>query len=99
MICPNCKKQFNPVSVNQIYCSEKCGKQYRKAHPDVTHFPAISFRCSFCGKEVVTDGKNDKRTRFCSQACEKKFWRHPPTEHSAMKTNPAALVEWYEKNT
>lgn len=60
---------------------------------------AISFHCSFCGKAVVTDGKKDKRTRFCSETCEKKYWRHPPTGHSAMKTMPAKLCEWNDKNT
>ena len=99
MQCPNCSAEFSPLSVNQIYCSSKCGEAYRRKHPAVTRFPSISFNCSFCGKAVVTDGKNDKRTRFCSETCEKKYWRHPPTEHSAMRTNHAALEEWNEKNT
>lgn len=37
----------------------------------------IAFRCAQCRRLVVTDPeKNDKRFRFCSQACEKAYWRH-----------------------
>lgn len=99
MQCPNCKCEFTPLAVNQLYCSARCGDTYRRKHPAVTRFPPISFHCSFCGKAVVTDGKKDKRTRFCSETCEKKYWRHPPTGHSAMKTMPAKLCEWNDKNT
>ena len=94
MRCPECGNEFNPLSVNQRYCSAECGSSYRRKHPAETRFPVIAFRCSYCGKAVVTDGKKDKRTRFCSQSCEKKYWRHPPTEHSALRTEPEKLAEW-----
>lgn len=98
MICPECKKQFAERSVNQIYCSSYCGEKYRKKHPKATRFPSISFNCSWCGKAVVTDGKKDKRTRFCCQTCEKKYWKHPPTEHSALRTMPEKLAKWWDKH-
>lgn len=94
MKCPECCKEFTPQAVNQLYCSARCGNNYRRKHPDEKHFPPISFRCSFCGKAVLTDGDKDKRTRFCSESCEKKYWRHPPTEHSALRTEPERLAEW-----
>lgn len=96
MICPECEKEFAPMSVNQKYCSVKCGRTYRRNHPETVNFPAVSFRCAKCGKAVVTDGKNDKRTRFCSQVCEKKYWRHPP-KNSALTNYNGKFLEWYEK--
>ncbi len=97
MKCLECNAEFIPLSVNQRYCSVRCGDAYRRKHPAETHFPSVSFNCSFCGKAVVTDGKKDKRTRFCSQTCEKKYWRHPPTEHSALRTETERLAKWNEK--
>lgn len=97
MICPECGTDFCEKSVNQIYCSPKCGERYRKKHPMEARFPSVAFYCAKCGKAVVTDGKRDKRTRFCCQECERRYWRHPPTEHSALRTMPERLTEWYEK--
>lgn len=97
MKCLECNAEFTPLSVNQLYCSVRCGDAYRRKHPAETHFPSVSFNCSFCGKAVVTDGKKDKRTRFCSRTCEKKYWRHPPTEHSALRTETERLAKWNEK--
>ena len=99
MICVECGKDFPQLAINQIYCCARCGEKYRRKNPALTRYPSISFNCSFCGKAVVTDGKNDKRTRFCSEKCEKKYWRHPPTEHSALRNTPEKLCEWYDKNT
>ncbi len=37
----------------------------------------VAFRCAHCRRLVVTDPeKKDKRFRFCSQKCEKGYWRH-----------------------
>lgn len=99
MKCPECKKEFTSLSINQKYCCSTCGYKYRKKYPELVHFPVISFYCAYCGKSVVTDGKNDKRTRFCSQVCEKKYWRHPPQDHSAISNRPVKLAEWWEKNS
>ncbi len=97
MKCLECKAEFAPLAVNQLYCSVRCGDSYRKKHPDETHFPPVSFCCSYCGKAVVTDGKKDKRTRFCSHTCEKKYWRHPPSEHSALRTESERMAQWNER--
>lgn len=78
MKCLNCEKEFAPMSANQIYCSAGCGRKYRRKHPERLNFPAVFFKCANCGMAVVTDGKHDKRTRFCSQECNRKYWRHPP---------------------
>lgn len=57
MKCPECKKEFISLSINQKYCCANCGNKYRKKHSELVHFPVISFYCAYCGKSVVTDGK------------------------------------------
>lgn len=34
------------------------------------------FRCARCGELVRVGRRDDRRTRFCSSACEREFWRH-----------------------
>ena len=41
------------------------------------------FNCRQCGTNVKVTDKKDKRTVFCSQKCEKKYWR--------LKSKEAAL--------
>lgn len=38
--------------------------------------PIDSFHCRQCGKLVEIFDRTDKRTVYCSRACEKKYWRH-----------------------
>ena len=98
--CPQCNTEFTPLSVTQIYCSSKCGNKYRKNHKAIS--PSITFDCAFCGKTVVTeDGTGDRRTRFCSAVCEKKYWRHPPFENVIVRTNFHSLQEYqsWERRT
>ena len=103
MKCEYCGADFAPLSVNQRYCSDKCGVAYRKRNPDAArqHFPIVTFNCSQCGHAVVTDGIRDRRTRFCSASCEKKFWRHPHWENPATRTNFKNLAAYaaYERRT
>lgn len=77
--CPVCGSQFDAYNLSHIYCSRKCAcharykglnKQYRKAA-----FIPREFECSCCGHTVTVDDPKDKRERFCSQACERKYWR------------------------
>ncbi len=34
------------------------------------------FECKRCGDTVYVDRPDDHRTVFCSQYCEREFWRH-----------------------
>lgn len=79
MICPECKKEFEPKSVNQRYCCSTCGRRYRTKHPEQPRAgeTVLKFRCAYCGNHVVTDGRGDKRTRFCCEECCNKYWKHP----------------------
>lgn len=100
--CLECGNFFTPLSVNQIYCSKKCGKAYRKKNRGKIQYPSVTFRCSQCGKTVVTEeGSHDKRTRFCSASCEKKFWRHPHWENPSTRINFHSIKEYetYERRT
>lgn len=76
MNCLNCQKAFSPLSVNQKYCSAKCGANFRRNHPSSTLAEFTTFRCGKCGK-IVHAGGTDRRTRFCSSDCCEAFWRHP----------------------
>ncbi len=103
MKCEYCGAEFSPLAVTQRYCSNKCGYTYRRKHKDAAqrHFPSVAFNCSQCGRVVVTDGIRDRRTRFCSAQCEKKFWRHPHWENTATRTNFKSVEAYaaYERRT
>lgn len=99
MKCPNCGKEFSERTVVQKFCSTKCGNQYRQKHKAI--YPSITFNCAHCGHTVVTDGIKDKRTRFCCQECERKYWRHPPYERESNRQNFHSLSEYasWERRT
>lgn len=100
MKCLQCGTSFTPLSVNQLYCSETCGDRYRRRH-GAPGFPSIQFDCAYCGRTVVTDGVKDKRTRFCCEQCERKYWRHPPHERKSSRMNFRSFDEYarYERKT
>lgn len=88
MKCPQCGKEFEPKTVVQKYCSKACAQKYCRTHDMDAEYPSITFQCATCGKTVVTEGgTRDKRTRFCCQSCEKKFWKKPPWDYLTGKTN------------
>ena len=69
-------------------------------------YPVIEFDCAHCGHHVVTEGlhdngRPDKRTRFCSKECEKKYWRHPPFDHESSRQNFRSIQEYasWERRT
>lgn len=103
MKCPECGKEFAPLTVVQKYCSTACGARYRRKHEGEVRYPSITFTCANykCGRLVVTDGKKDKRTRFCCAECEKKYWKHPPHEGPALRTNFHSVSEYasWERRT
>lgn len=101
-VCLQCGAPLSGASVNQLYCCSKCGVQYRKTHNTSKNYPKITFNCSQCGKEVTTSGDStDRRTRFCCQSCEKKYWRHPHWENPSTRINFRSIAEYasYERRT
>ncbi len=81
-MCPICGKQFQKKMIRQKYCSPACGR-YANRHNKVTHTEMPNaevirtFTCRRCGELVKVTDPLDKRLKFCSQHCEKLFWKHP----------------------
>ena len=101
MKCLFCGDNFTPLSTTQKYCSSACGQKYRRRHNIAEAWPSIEFRCSKCGRKVVTEAGKDHRTRFCSAECEKKYWRHPPHERESSRMNFRSVAEYisHERRT
>ena len=102
MKCLYCKQEFMPMAVNQKFCSKSCGQKYRYHFGVKKHYPVIRFNCSCCGKTVETAGDtSDKRTRFCSRECEKKYWKHPHWERKGSMTTYQSERQYkiYEKSS
>ena len=86
-ICPVCHKVFEVTGNNHVYCSVRCRKQhYSKVYYEAKPKEAAEkaggeeirrFRCCKCHKLVIVTDKKDKRRKFCSPVCEKRYWRHP----------------------
>lgn len=91
MICAYCGKEFVGHSTGVLvnFCCEAHQRTYRKKFPNkyadmkARAYPVLYFTCAKCGKEVQTMGINDKRSRFCSKICEKRYWKHPPQDDEA----------------
>ena len=50
-------------------------KETQRPTPEPWQKPLDSFECRQCGKTVEIFDRTDKRTVYCSRACEKKYWR------------------------
>lgn len=102
MKCLYCGEEFTPATVVQKYCSKSCGNRFRRRHDMGKYYPSITFECAMCGRTVVTDGTTkDKRFRFCSKECEKKYWKHPPFDNPSTRINFRNVEEYirYERRT
>ncbi len=81
-ICEVCGKEFIKRHARQKYCGPSCAR-YANRHKQIIRIedpdaPVIrTFTCRRCGEEVRVTDPNDKRLKFCSQHCEKLFWKHP----------------------
>lgn len=100
-VCPNCGKMFEPVNSNQLYCCKRCQWTYVNRHKHGVGYASVTFTCAMCGHTVVTEGGRDKRSRFCSPECEKRYWRHPPYECESNRTNFHTIDEYasWERRT
>lgn len=102
MKCLQCGEEFTPMTIIQKYCSVKCRNRYCRTHNMDQFYPSITFARAQCGKTVVTEGGvKDKRSRFCSRSCEKKFWRHPHWESTSSRINFRSVQEYanWERRT
>ena len=103
--CLNCGKPMEMRTVVQLYCSRQCQQEYYRAHKrDVVaaRWPSITFTCAKCGRTITTaPGTADRRTRFCSVGCEKKYWRHPPQDSKPHNQTFHSVSDYaaYERRT
>lgn len=86
MRCENCGKVFQPRQRGQRFCGGKCRQEWyhwhSKEHTEDDAKPILrEFECRTCGRKVRVIDCKDKRTVYCSQQCEKKYWRDV-TRHS-----------------
>ena len=88
--CPDCGAYFTPRSRRQRFCSPQCLINYyhhtgnKHDEPQAGAEILRSFHCRNCGRLVEVAEQRDRRTVFCCQPCEKKYWRDR-TRHSNSK--------------
>lgn len=82
--CPMCGAKFELRSADHVFCSKACWNKARYRKCRWRMISAVlaervprKFACARCGKEVTVSKPNDKRTRFCSERCEKLYWKKP----------------------
>lgn len=101
--CPVCGEKFEKIHRLQVYCSETCYQAADRRKVKAQRLrPSVRFECAHCGKTVITDPESgDKRSRFCSKECERKYWRHPPQDYSPRNQcfQSAGQIAAYEKRT
>lgn len=90
--CRWCGKHFQGRE-NQVYCSQECRKHAGKiGNPQHKDHPSgvtiiREFSCKQCGKTVLVWESSDKRTVFCSKACEVNYWKHGYLKDNSKKHN------------
>lgn len=79
IICPMCGVEFIAPTPNRVYCSPRCASHYYRMYGK-HGYPVKRFTCDLpgCDKEIVTNGDDDRRYRFCCIEHAHKFWIDPP---------------------
>lgn len=70
--CQFCGKELQQPETGRKrkFCSEKCRRDWWKAHPEEIRRKPTAFYsgvCAFCGKEFTSYGNNGRK--YCSHAC------------------------------
>ena len=79
--CVNCGAVIKNERASR-FCCRKCWREYWRNHGKVHREPLPGepiireFRCRECGRHVAVVEKRDQRSVFCSQTCEKRYWRY-----------------------
>lgn len=102
--CLCCGERLNPpqYTTHMMFCSKKCRDEFHKKHEkEPVKIQPFRFNCAQCDREVVVIDIDDHRSRFCSSTCEKKYWRHPPENHTTCNTNFHTVAEYlsWERRT
>ena len=77
-ICLCCGKKTEQPGTGRPrkFCSEKCRRQWWKAHPEAGNQKAVYTQvCARCGKEFTAYGNSHRK--YCSHDCyiKARFWR------------------------
>ena len=77
-ICLCCGKEMQQEGTGRPrkFCSEKCRRQWWKAHPEAGNQKAVYTQvCARCGKEFTAYGNSHRK--YCSHDCyiKARFWR------------------------
>lgn len=83
--CPECGLTFVTEDHRRRYCSAKCrrkaGRYKEILHEEQEGVPVLrEFTCKNCGRLVRVTERSDRRSSFCSVACERAA-RHGIYEH------------------
>lgn len=97
--CRYCGKEFEPKSSKHFFCGRECRVSFyrEKLNHDIADrrrawresLPEYSFVCVKCGAvvEIKHGEKYDKRRRFCSKLCYRRYWRHMERKNPTRLTN------------
>lgn len=104
-ICEYCGREYLIYSTNERkYCSLECSRNARKGISVITPegreslrkrftlYEGFSQECLECGKEFITNIRDDKK--FCCQSCMAKYWwKHRDNTERCQKISQALSVE------
>lgn len=83
-ICPICKKEFKPITGDQIYCSHECylahRRELKRNHQNA--FLGAEKTCVICGKKFRLNAPGQK---CCSPECSKELFRITAAEYRKRK--------------
>lgn len=89
--CKNCGKPFRTKTSRQCFCCADCREEFYKKKGNRHEEPAPGvpiireFVCKNCGYHVRVADAADHRTVFCSQQCEKDYWKHGYLKRNSTK--------------
>lgn len=78
MFCIDCGVTL--IGNQKKFCSRKCSKHWYKnndvMHPVYEGKAIRQFNCAQCNYNVYVYAESDLRTKFCSNMCSRKYFRH-----------------------
>lgn len=99
LVCPECGCTFETEDHRRRYCSARCrrkaGRYKEIKHEEKEGAPVLrEFNCKNCGRLVRVTERSDRRSSFCSVACERAarhgVYRYPSGGHVIKRQNPTA---------
>lgn len=95
--CAWCNKSFESSNKNQKYCSKRCCKNANRNYEDIPESKRAkgnvirTFYCRNCKKFVLVTDPKDRRTVFCSNKCQIKYWKNEGLNRTKLKKTNSVL--------